>query len=152
LVCRYIKELHVIITRCLDGENVVVVLYEFGKRTLQYVLSIECFANLRLFNSSTRNRIILRHIRKYTIDTQHGMLVLVSDLTQYQQAFSRFSIRRLDEEFEILRPIGKLFMVAPEQLRDVIKDSPLEKLPQRELESFIKRRSDYSSSWIGKHF
>jgi len=94
----------------------------------------------------------LKQIRKYTIETQLGTLVLVSDLTQYQQAFAMFKLPRLDAEFEILRPIGKLFMVAPEQLRDVIKDSPLAKLPQKELESFIKHRSDYSSSWLNKNF
>jgi len=53
----------------------------------------------------------------------------------------------LKEKFEILQPIEKLFIVKKDEIGTLIKETSLRRLSPEDLSSFIKRRSDYSSSW-----
>lgn len=128
-VCKYVKDQHNLVSRCLDGGNVEIFLHEFGFRMLQ---------------------LILKHIKKWTIETQFGVLVLISDLTAYQEAISSFGIERLNMEYDVLKSIGKLYMVAPEQFKELIADTQLRTMDPKEVEDLIRRRSDFTSSWIGK--
>lgn len=78
------------------------------------------------------------------------MLILISDLTGYQEAVGAFGIASLNAEYDILKSIGKLYMVAPEQFKELVADTALRNLEPKAVEELIRRRSDYQSSWLEK--
>lgn len=90
-------------------------------------------------------------IKKWTIETQFGVLILISDLTAYQDAVASFGIERLNQEYDILKSIGKLYMVAPEQFKELIADTALRNLEPKAVEELIRRRSDFQSQWLEKY-
>jgi hypothetical protein len=76
---------------------------------------------------------ILRHIRKFTVEKGLGGLALLRDLTEYQNCVGSFKLEKIRSDFDILAAIAKLHLVSPEQMREVIKESPLARVPQSEL-------------------
>jgi hypothetical protein len=130
-VCAFIKSQHSLLSDALDGRNLQAFLIELGTRVLAS---------------------LLKHIKKFEVDQGIGAFCLMRDMSEYQECIASFKIERLNTDFEILKSIAKLHMVGPEQLGDVISDSPLSKWPKSELELFIKMRSDYDRTWLGKYF
>lgn len=130
-VCAFIRNQYSQLTDALDGRNLQAFLIEFATRILAS---------------------LLKHIKKYQVDQGIGAFCLMRDMSEYQECIGSFKIERLNVEYDILKAIAKLHMVGPEQLSDVVSDSALSKLTKTELESFIKMRSDYDRTWLGKHF
>lgn len=130
-VCNFIKTQHSQLMDALDGRNLQAFLIEFATRILAS---------------------LLKHIKKYEVDQGIGAFCLMRDMSEYQECIASFKIDRLNNDYDILKAIAKLHMVNPEQLSDVISDSALAKWPKTELESFIKMRSDYDRTWLGKYF
>lgn len=95
---------------------------------------------------------ILLHIRKFTIEQGIGSMLLMRDMSEYRDCIEIFLIPKISQKFEILKAIGKLHLVNPDQISEVIADSDLSKLTKIELETFIKMRSDYEKSWSGKYY
>lgn len=130
-VCNFVENQQKIIKGSLDGKNRDVYLMEFGKRILDSILV---------------------HIRSFTITFGTGGLALMTDLRKYRETVSKFGIPLLNQEFEILYHIEKIYMVGADELNGIIQDTPLKLMKKSELESYISKRSDYSGSWIGKYF
>jgi len=106
-------------------------LTEFGKRVLEAILI---------------------HIRNFTISYGTGGLALMTDLRRYRETIAKFNIPTLNNEFEFLYHIEKIYMVKAEELKGIIEDSPLKSMKQVELESYLSKRSDFSRTWVGKYF
>ena len=130
-VCAFIRSQYSQLTDALDGRNLQAFLIEFATRVLAS---------------------LLQHIKKYQVDQGIGAFCLMRDMSEYQECIASFKIDRLNADFEILKAIAKLHMVGPAQLADVISDSALSKWPKTELDAFLKMRSDYDRSWLGKYF
>lgn len=130
-VCAFIRTQHSQLMDALDGRNLQAFLIEFATRVLAS---------------------LLKHIKKYQVDQGIGAFCLMRDMSEYQECIGSFKIERLNVDYDILKALAKLHMVGPEQLSDVISDSALAKWPKTELESFIKMRSDYDRTWLGKYF
>lgn len=73
------------------------------------------------------------------------------DAIEYQERINTFKIPSLSKQYEILKSITKLHIVNPHQIKDLIEDTELSKLPKHELLQYIKQRSDYDKSWNEKY-
>ena len=130
-VCAFIKSQLSLLSDALDGRNLQAFLIEFANRILAS---------------------LLKHIGKYEIDQGIGAFCLMRDVSEYQECVASFKIDKVNTDFDILKALAKLHMVGPAQLSDVISDSGLSKWPKTTLEQFIRMRSDFDKTWIGKYF
>jgi hypothetical protein len=130
-VCSFIKSQHSLISDALDGRNLQAFLIEFATRILTSLLN---------------------HIKKFVVDQGIGAFCLMRDMSEYQECIGTFKIERLNSDFDVLKAIAKMHIVKPDQIGDVITDSALSKWQKPEIESFIKMRSDYDRTWVGKFY
>uniref|UniRef100_A0A6B2L344 Exocyst complex component Sec10-like alpha-helical bundle domain-containing protein n=1 Tax=Arcella intermedia TaxID=1963864 RepID=A0A6B2L344_9EUKA len=130
-VCSFIQKQHNLITTSLDGKNLTLFLSEFGRRLLETILN---------------------HIRNFTISYGTGGLALMTDFRKYRETIGKFSIPGLDHELDMLYHIEKIYMVKAEELKGIIEESPLKNMKPSELDSYISKRSDYRSAWVGKFY
>ena len=75
-----------------------------------------------------------------------------SELTAYQDCIRAFGVAQLNEKFEVLRQIGNLFVVRPENIKGLLEEGALSKVDRRVLHSCITMRSDYKSEKISQYF
>ena len=75
-----------------------------------------------------------------------------SELTAYQDCIRGFGVAQLNEKFEVLRQIGNLFVVRPENIKGLLEEGALSKVDRRVLHSCITMRSDYKSEKISQYF
>ncbi len=73
------------------------------------------------------------------------MLYLSSrDLAKYNETIIAFDIPALNERFEMLREIGNLFIVKPENLKTVLNEGCLSRIELNLLYPYVALRSDWS--------
>eukprot|EP00696_Hemimastix_kukwesjijk_P010882 gnl/Hemi2/23696_TR7954_c0_g2_i1.p1 gnl/Hemi2/23696_TR7954_c0_g2~~gnl/Hemi2/23696_TR7954_c0_g2_i1.p1 ORF type:complete len:716 (+),score=197.92 gnl/Hemi2/23696_TR7954_c0_g2_i1:62-2209(+) len=116
------------VASCLDGKNLEMFLTELATR-LQGVL--------------------LDHMRKFVVSTVGG-LRLMRDLTEYQNRIRDFNIPAADERFALLRELGNVYLVAPENLRNLMQESGLAKMRASEVHAYIAQRADYKTANIAQ--
>ena len=58
---------------------------------------------------------------------------------------SRLRLPSASTRFELLRNVGNLFIVAPENVRSLVDESNLRTLPEAELVALVKQRANYKS-------
>jgi len=113
----------------LDGRNEEIFLEEFG-------LGIQ--------------KLLMNHFKKFKISKGLGGLKLMRDLAEYKDTLKLFQIPTVDEACEILGEISKIHLVAPENLKTVVDEGLLSRMDKNELLTYVRLRSDYKSTWIGK--
>ena len=123
-VCAALDDFMGTIKTCLDGDNLDDFLLEFGLRV---------------------HRLILEHMRKFVFTTLGGLL-LTRDLTKYQNAVLRFGVDRgLHAKFEMLRELGNVFIVRPDNLKQVLTEGHLKELDKSFVTQYLHQRVDYQS-------
>ena len=75
----------------------------------------------------------------------------MTDLRRYRDLMTVIRMPAVDEMFELLHAIEKIYMVDAKELPSIVEESELNKMDQSELKSFISKRSDFEKSWIGKY-
>eukprot|EP01135_Chromosphaera_perkinsii_P007519 Nk52_evm3s913 gene=Nk52_evmTU3s913 len=93
--------------------------------------------------------ILEEHIRNYTINNIGGM-VLTRDISEYQNFFQDLKIPAVKELMERARDIGNIFIVRPENLKEVCNEGYLARMSREKLVAFIQLRSDYRSANIAR--
>lgn len=138
-VCRFIKTVVGKILDCLDGENVGTVYTEFGVRFY---------------------KTIYEHLLKFEFSSI-GAMVAISDVKAYSSAIriSRdFSSKVLPDDktvennFKILHNLCNLWVVPPENLKQLCEDDGLSGIERSTLSTFVQLRADYRSSRLMPHF
>jgi len=113
----------------LDGDNMASFLTDLGHRL--YAL-------------------LIAHMKKYTYSSVGG-LQLMRDLTEYQQAVKQFGVASVDEAFETLREVANVYLVSPDNLVPLIRESHgLSKMHHMEILVLCRLRSDYKQNKISK--
>jgi hypothetical protein len=88
---------------------------------------------------SNSTRALLAHYKKFTVSTV-GAIVLVKELTRYQELFSGYS-PDLDEKFDGLRDIGNLFLVKLDNVKAAVLE--LSKEDPNILLEYLRCREDW---------
>lgn len=114
----------------LDGKNLERVLEEFGFRVCKSLMN---------------------HYKKFTIMQGVGVIQLLRDLTEYKECGALFNSKLVQEKFEILRDLANIHMGAPENLQSFYSESHLSKLDKQEILTYVRLRSDFNRTWIGKY-
>lgn len=63
----------------------------------------------------------MEHYKKFPVSSTGG-LILSKDLARYQEVISAWNSNDLNNRFEILKEVGNLFIVKPENLKVVINE------------------------------
>ncbi|KND04859.1 uncharacterized protein SPPG_00558 [Spizellomyces punctatus DAOM BR117] len=113
-------------SQCLGGENLEAFLTEIGVS----------------FHS-----MLLDHFKKFVV-SQAGGMTLLKDISNYQQTISLFKIPILHERFDMLKELGNVFVVKPENLKTVIREGHLSRIEITLLHPFLTMRADWNK--LGK--
>ncbi|KAJ3109202.1 Exocyst complex component 5 [Phlyctochytrium planicorne] len=119
--CEFLKRVAESAVKSLDAENLEVFLCDIG---------------------FSFHGMILEHIKKYTFSYSGGV-TLTKDLARYYETMSYFNQRAVTDRFEMLREIGNLFIVKPENLQTVVSDGYLSRIELGLLLPFLMTRSDW---------
>ncbi|KAI8846204.1 exocyst complex component Sec10-like protein [Chytridium lagenaria] len=87
--------------------------------------------------------ILLEHIKKFSYSYSGGV-TLTKDLAKYYEAMASFKQRPVTERFEMLRELGNLFIVKPENLHTVLSEGYLARIELQLLQPFLMTRTDWS--------
>lgn len=91
-------------------------------------------------------------LKQYTV-TESGGIRLMRDLSDYQRCMRRLNVAEVDELFDLLREVANLFLVAPQNLPNVLSELMQKKSMSRdEVNSYIKMRADYRNNKLNKLF
>ncbi|KAJ3216736.1 Exocyst complex component 5 [Dinochytrium kinnereticum] len=119
--CEFMRRICATAQQSLDSENLEVFLCDIG------------FA----FHG-----MLLEHIKKFTFSYSGGV-TLTKDLAKYYETMSFFKQPPITERFEMLREIGNLFIVKPENLHTVLSEGCLGRIEVQLLQPFLMTRSDW---------
>jgi hypothetical protein len=114
----------------LNGDNLTDVILEVGFWWGEYVSIVS--------NSSA----LLSHYKRFAISTK-GAIVLVKELTRYQELFRGFDSPELEEKFDLLCQIGTLFLVKLENVKIAVTEGLLGKENPRVLLQYLRMREDW---------
>eukprot|EP01116_Phalansterium_solitarium_P008722 TRINITY_DN22691_c0_g1_i1.p1 TRINITY_DN22691_c0_g1~~TRINITY_DN22691_c0_g1_i1.p1 ORF type:complete len:793 (-),score=379.60 TRINITY_DN22691_c0_g1_i1:84-2462(-) len=121
------RQVHAFMSATLDGQNLEVVTNDFGRRA---------------------SKVLLEHFKGFTISQGAGGLQLLRDLTAYKECAKQlFTNDGVLDEFETLRELANIHLVAPDHLKVVLSESRLAKMDRNEVMQFIRLRSDYNRNW-----
>ncbi|EGC38338.1 hypothetical protein DICPUDRAFT_28786 [Dictyostelium purpureum] len=126
-VTKLIQSFYEIAKSCLQGKNLHIFVEELGLK-LQVVF--------------------LNHFKKFKIGQGSGTLKLIKDLTEYRSTLKSFKSHKVDDAFEMLFEVSKLFLVGPDSFKDIIENGILARVQKSDLIAFIKQRSDFKSIWL----
>lgn len=127
---QYLSRQRDIIIGALDGRNLEIVLSELGIRFHQ---------------------IILDHLKKFIINSLGG-LILTRDIAEYQTCIRKFNIPLLNELFETLRELSAIFLMKPENLRQVCSEGLLAQVDRETIMTYVQLRADFKTARIGRFF
>lgn len=65
------------------------------------------------------------------------------DLAKYQEIAVLFNINILNEKFDLLKEIGNLFVVKPENLKSVIREGHLARIELAVIRPYLELRTDW---------
>jgi hypothetical protein len=72
-----------------------------------------------------------------------GGCILTTDLSKYHECIIQFNINCLNEKFDLVKEIGNLFIVKPENLKSVIREGHLARLELQLLRPYLELRTDW---------
>jgi hypothetical protein len=79
-----------------------------------------------------------------------GAIVLMRDLSEYQKCMRRFEVQLVDDLFDGLREMSNVFLVAPQNLENVLSQLDQKKMSKEDIRGFIKMRADFKDSKLNK--
>ncbi|KAJ3382348.1 Exocyst complex component 5 [Lobulomyces angularis] len=120
-ITNFVKNMYKTAMQSLNGENLRVFLLEVG---------------------NSLHSLLLDHFKKYTINSSGGIL-LSKDLLSYQEAIGQFNLKELAEKFELLRELGNLFIVKPENIKQVLNEGILSRIELNLIYPYLICRSDW---------
>ncbi|KAF9582414.1 Exocyst complex component 5 [Lunasporangiospora selenospora] len=126
--CVFLKKMYETVRNCFDGKNIEMFLMEIG---------ISFYGML------------LEHFKKFSISPV-GSVLLSQDIAKYQEAVKVWNISSLNERFEMLRELGKVFMVKPENLPSTLNEGYLAQVDIKTLQPYLQMRVDFKTSKIDK--
>lgn len=139
-VCRFVKTVTGKILDCLDGENVSTVYTEFGVRFY---------------------KAIYEHLQKFEFSSI-GAMTAISDVKAYSSAIRIVprdaSTKALPndkvvaDKFKVLHNLCNLWVVPPENLKQLCGDDGLSGVDRNVLDTFVQLRADFRSSRLMGHF
>eukprot|EP00049_Salpingoeca_infusionum_P006468 m.107323 g.107323 ORF g.107323 m.107323 type:complete len:783 (-) comp13322_c0_seq2:167-2515(-) len=88
---------------------------------------------------------LVDHIKQFTFTTFGGML-LSCDLSNYDECLRKLEDPFVNELLGLLKEIGQLFVVRPENLSKLISEGHLTVLDRAQIQAFLQCRSDYKSA------
>jgi hypothetical protein len=80
-----------------------------------------------------------------------GGLQFMEDLSAYREGAMIFQSQAILEKFDILKELSVIHYLSPENLEIIFTNTKLAELEREEVIAFIRMRSDFKSSWIGKY-
>ncbi|XP_031564159.1 exocyst complex component 5-like [Actinia tenebrosa] len=122
--CKFICSQHERIREALDGKNLEAVLTEFGTRI---------------------HRLLFEHLQQFTFSSDGGMRA-ICDINEYRKCMKEFKVPLLVSLFETLHQLVNLFIVMPDNLKQVCGGDLLASLDKSVLHQFIQLRADYRTS------
>ncbi|KAI8919589.1 exocyst complex component Sec10-domain-containing protein [Entophlyctis helioformis] len=87
--------------------------------------------------------LLVDHYKKFHVSYAGG-LVLTKDLSRYHEVIMTFKIDLLQERFDMLKELGNLFIVKPENLKSVINEGYLGRIEANLLHPYLSLRADWS--------
>eukprot|EP00794_Sanderia_malayensis_P019823 gene19822-21763_t len=114
----------------LDGKNLEVVLTEIGVRF---------------------HKTLLDHLHQFTYTSNGGMTALF-DINEYRHTMKQLQNPMLTNLFTTTSALVDLFVVRPENLKDVCSSEHLAELDRSVQHQFIQLRADYKTAKIAKIF
>ncbi len=91
---------------------------------------------------------ITNALKDYQI-SHTGAIKFMRDLAEYQRVVRKFEISVVDDKFDLLREIASLFLVAPQNIPNVLEQMKHRRVSRDELTTFIKMRADYRTELKG---
>lgn len=140
-VCRFVTTIIGKILDCFDGENVDTVYVEFGNRFY---------------------KLIYEHIQRYEFSSI-GAMVAISDVKAYSSAI-RITFKETSDSgtthcdtivtdlFKQLHSLCNLWVVPPENLKQLCSDEGLSGVDRNVLDAFVRLRADFRSSRLIGNF
>ncbi|KAJ3091026.1 Exocyst complex component 5 [Quaeritorhiza haematococci] len=119
--CDFLRKMYLNVSQQLDGENLEIFLTEVG---------------------SAFHGLLLEHFKKFTV-SHAGGLILSKDLAKYQDTILYMKVPVLNERFEMLRELGNLFVVRPENIKGLISEGPLSRIELPLLYPYLVLRADW---------
>ncbi|KIY49405.1 exocyst complex protein [Fistulina hepatica ATCC 64428] len=86
--------------------------------------------------------LLLEHLRKFPVSATGG-LMLTKDLGSYQDVINSFGIPSLNERFEFIRQLGRIFLISPDILKSFISENYLNRIDPGLLKPYLAMRSDW---------
>ncbi|KAJ3058185.1 Exocyst complex component 5, partial [Rhizoclosmatium hyalinum] len=121
-VCEFLSKVHVKAEKYFEGTNLSGFLNEIG---------------------SIFHMLLLEHMKKFTFSDVGG-LILARDLAKYFEVVQTFRIEQLTDKFEMIRELGNLFIVKPDNLQQVINGGHLSRIDITLLTPFLMCRVDWN--------
>ncbi|KAL7748429.1 Exocyst complex component 5 [Sorochytrium milnesiophthora] len=90
---------------------------------------------------------LMDHFQRFPVSTA-GSLVVTKDLAKYQETVAQFKIPQLNERLDLLRELGNLFLVRPENLRLILDEGRLARLDHAAIYPYLSMRMDFKSARI----
>ncbi|KJE89173.1 exocyst complex component Sec10 [Capsaspora owczarzaki ATCC 30864] len=127
---QYMARQRDLIVNALDGRNLEIISTELGTRC---------------------HTVLLDHLKKFTVNSLGG-LVLTRDIAEYQSCMRKFNLPALIELFETLRELSAIFVVKPENLRQVCSEGLLAHVDRETIMAYVRQRADYKSAGVARFF
>lgn len=140
-VCKFVTTVTGKILDCFDGENVSAVYIEFATRFY---------------------KIIYEHVQRFEFSSV-GAMIAISDVKAYSSAI-RITSKDIStskavpddssvvEMFKLLHSLCNLWVVPPENLKQLCSDDGLSSVDRTILDAFVQLRADFRSSRLIGHF
>jgi hypothetical protein len=74
----------------------------------------------------------------------NGALVWNSDLHKYHEQIAKFRLELVTEKFEVLKELGSLLIVKPENIKIIISEGKLLYMPPATISKYLALRSDWT--------
>jgi hypothetical protein len=127
-VCRFLEAQVSYLSICLYGRNREAFLSELGS---------EFF------------KMLTAYLKQFSVNNP-GAIVLMRDLSEYQKCMRRFEVQAVDDMFDALREMSNVFLVAPQNLENVLSQLDQKRMGREEIQGFIRMRADYKTAKLNK--
>ncbi|KAJ6630920.1 Exocyst complex component 5 [Pseudolycoriella hygida] len=111
------------VKRCMDGENLIAIMKDFGVRF---------------------HRVILEHLQQFQFNTA-GAMCAICDVNEYRKCVRVLNSPLVIQLFDILHALCNLLLVKHENLQEVCGGETLNYLDKSVVLNFIQLRSDYKT-------
>lgn len=143
-VCKFVKTVTGKILDCFDGQNVDVVYNEFGTRFYKAI-----YEHLQRFEfSSIGAMVAISDVKAYS----SAIRIPTKDNQNGNGAKSLPDGKSVEDMFKLLHNLCNLWVVPPENLKQLCSDDGLSGVDRNILDTFVQLRVDFRSSRLMNHF